>query len=105
LNSFSVGPKVVEPGDVLTVGYNASDDSGSLRCIIFHFTDPIDGSHQVRNDGALPLAATFTTQVPTSWPNGSYILSYVTLCDPTGNQTTYARDGRASKIPSNAVGP
>ena len=104
LVGFEVADRDLEVGDEVSVSYEATDEGGSLQCVIFSFVDEYDKLHQIRADGVVPLSGTVTATVEESWPNGLATLLEVMLCDQSGNAIRYYADN-VYKSPSGALGP
>ena len=94
-----------EAGDVVSVDYTATDDSGGLRTIQFSFVDPVDRQHSVRSLGTVaPLSGTVSVQVPPEWVDGRYTLRSIFLIDEHGNSSFLDGSGRVTKSPAGASG-
>lgn len=98
LTSVSVSGSPARPGDTINVHDEATDAAGALGSVAFLFRDafqiarPITPAHI----SSRPLSGTIAVVVPASWPNGTYLLSSVTLSDPLDNTGTYAATGQVS---------
>ncbi|MBO1756673.1 fibronectin type III domain-containing protein [Allobranchiibius sp. CTAmp26] len=105
LNSFSADLSPVTPGQIQTLHYSASDDSGALSQVLFIYSDSLGGQHQIARSGGIPLTGTLTQTIPTTWPNGTSTLDSVYVTDAGGNVAIYRANGSIQKVPTNAVGP
>ena len=107
LVSFSLSPKTVTPGQIVSIDYAVSDDSDEITDLIFTFADAIGNSRQLRVDNiaGIALNGTITQTVPSGWVNGSYRLADVYILDAAGNHSSYGRNGTIYKYPQGASGP
>ena len=106
LSSFAVQSSTpLAPGDAASVSFSVSDTGSGMQAVIFGFTDPLGGSHQVRADHAAASAGPATATIGSFWPSGVYTLAYVDIFDNANNRITYWPNGAVTKSPSGVIGP
>jgi hypothetical protein len=108
LTAVSASGSPAQPGETISVHYGATDTSGTLKSVALTF---VDTRHQigrkltVPGTGPVPLNGVVEQVIPATWPNGTYLLTQVTLTDPHDNVGRYNVNGSVSATPSTAQSP
>ena len=106
LTSISVSGTPARPGQTISVHYEATEASGSLKSVWLRFLDVHQIPRYITTTGTdQPLKGIVDQVIPATWPNGAYVLEYVVLTDPSGNTSSSYATGEVRVLPVGAQGP
>jgi hypothetical protein len=107
LTSLSVAGSPARPGQTISVGYEATDASGSLKRVALQFFDTTYKLERtlIAPGASHPLKGVVDQVIPATWPNGTYFLQRVVLTDQYDNMGDYDASGTVTRFPAGAQGP